>query len=73
MCQVAAALLGPQARGFALIGQNAGGAGPDGHPVRYGNGIEFWSGARDCPLCQEFWNQLDLAMTVRPMKALGHQ
>lgn len=60
MCQVAAALLGPQARGFALIGQNAGGAGPDGHPVRYGNGIEFW-------------NQLDLAMTVRPMKALGHQ
>ena len=21
---------------------------PDGEPVRYGNGIEFWSGARDC-------------------------
>ncbi|HPD16368.1 MAG TPA: hypothetical protein PLE19_15550 [Planctomycetota bacterium] len=37
---------------------------PDGHPVRYGNGIEFWAGARDCLVegCR-LWEIYDAALT----------
>ncbi len=37
---------------------------PDGHPVRYGNGIEFWSSARDCLVerCR-LWEIYDAALT----------
>jgi len=37
---------------------------PDGKPVRYGNGIEFWSGARDCLVedCR-LWEIYDAALT----------
>ena len=37
---------------------------PDGKPVRYGNGIEFWSGARDCLVedCR-IWEIYDAALT----------
>lgn len=37
---------------------------PDGNPVRYGNGIEFWSGARDCLVedCR-LWEIYDAALT----------
>ena len=36
----------------------------DGRPVRYGNGIEFWSGARDCLVehCR-LWEIYDAALT----------
>lgn len=36
----------------------------DGHPVRYGNGIEFWSSARDCLVedCR-LWEIYDAALT----------
>lgn len=37
---------------------------PDGKPVRFGNGIEFWSGARDCLVegCR-LWDIYDAALT----------
>jgi hypothetical protein len=37
---------------------------PDGKPVRFGNGIEFWSGARDCLVedCR-LWEIYDAALT----------
>ena len=37
---------------------------PDGTPVRYGNGIEFWSSARDCLVedCR-IWEIYDAALT----------
>ncbi len=37
---------------------------PDGRPVRYGNGIEFWSSARDCRVegCR-LWEIYDAALT----------
>ncbi|MGO8677355.1 MAG: hypothetical protein ACLQVX_15970 [Limisphaerales bacterium] len=37
---------------------------PDGQPVRYGNGIEFWSDARDCLVedCR-LWEIYDAALT----------
>ena len=37
---------------------------PDGQPVRFGNGIEFWSGAHDC-LVEEcrIWEIYDAALT----------
>jgi hypothetical protein len=37
---------------------------PDGKPVRYGNGIEFWSDARDCIVedCR-LWEIYDAALT----------
>ena len=37
---------------------------PAGHPVRYGNGIEFWSDARDCLVegCR-LWEIYDAALT----------
>lgn len=37
---------------------------PDGKPVRFGNGIEFWSGARDCLVedCR-IWEIYDAALT----------
>ncbi|MGD0091900.1 MAG: hypothetical protein ABSE73_18455 [Planctomycetota bacterium] len=37
---------------------------PDGKPVRYGNGIEFWSGARECLVegCR-LWEIYDAALT----------
>ncbi len=37
---------------------------PDGHPVRFGNGIEFWSGAHDCLVedCR-IWEIYDAALT----------
>ncbi len=37
---------------------------PDGHPVRYGNGIEFWSSASDCLVegCR-LWEIYDAALT----------
>lgn len=37
---------------------------PDGKPVRFGNGIEFWSGARDCLVegCR-IWEVYDAALT----------
>jgi hypothetical protein len=37
---------------------------PDGTPVRYGNGIEFWSDARDCMVedCR-LWEIYDAALT----------
>jgi hypothetical protein len=37
---------------------------PDGHPVRFGNGIEFWSSARDCLVedCR-LWEIYDAALT----------
>ena len=37
---------------------------PDGKPVRYGNGIEFWSDARDCLVedCR-LWEIYDAALT----------
>jgi len=36
----------------------------DGAPVRYGNGVEFWSGARDCVVedCR-LWEIYDAALT----------
>ena len=37
---------------------------PEGRPVRFGNGIEFWSGARDCLVegCR-IWEVYDAALT----------
>jgi hypothetical protein len=37
---------------------------PDGKPVRFGNGVEFWSGARDCLVegCR-IWEIYDAALT----------
>ena len=37
---------------------------PDGKPVRFGNGVEFWSGARDCLVegCR-LWEIYDAALT----------
>ena len=37
---------------------------PDGKPVRFGNGIEFWAGARDCLVedCR-LWEIYDAALT----------
>ncbi len=37
---------------------------PDGKPVRFGNGVEFWSGARDCVVegCR-LWEIYDAALT----------
>ena len=37
---------------------------PEGRPVRFGNGIEFWSGARDCLVegCR-IWEIYDAALT----------
>ncbi|MGE5611876.1 MAG: hypothetical protein ACM359_21700 [Bacillota bacterium] len=37
---------------------------PDGHPVRFGNGVEFWADARDCLVegCR-LWEIYDAALT----------
>ncbi len=49
---------------FSYIGGGHQFTRPDGQPVRFGNGIEFWSSARDCLVegCR-LWEIYDAALT----------
>ncbi len=49
---------------ISFIGGGHQSTRPDGKPVRYGNGVEFWSGASDCVVegCR-IWEIYDAALT----------
>lgn len=51
-------------RAFSYIGGGHQFTRPEGKPVRFGNGVEFWSGAHDCLVegcC--LWEIYDAALT----------